>query len=493
MGDIEQALVQLLMPALERERGRVYGMKSAEAYKHDVAGPSPITAGYSHGEGGLLSFPGVDPDIFNAAVGNESILGRLPTVGTVETNPTFWTFTGVQGTTGSNKEDVCDDAPVAGLAKACLTTAVFGRYELATAQLELNRLGQRTDRADPMDLRLIGTPLGNAAGAIFGGPGPQGTPGDVLTNEISRKFWERNVAFQRLLAEQLWAGNPANNSGGGGYKEFPGFERLVNTGYVDAETNQACAAVDSVVRNFGSVRIDGSGGGDAIVNAISDIYFHLKDRARRANLMPVRWVIAMRPQLFFELTKVWPCSYLTYRCQTTTNQQVVITGEEQTRMRDEMRGGSYLVIDGERVEVVQDDAIPETDGNEAGQTLGCFASDIYFIPMSVVGGRAVTFMQYQEYNNPSLRDALTGRMVLGMIEGAFLTWPRQTNQCVQWQSKIEPRLIMRTPWLAGRLQNVLYCPTEHTRDSFPDGTYFVNGGRTNRVAQGPSYYSHWQS
>lgn len=491
MSELEQALVRLLAPAIERERGKAFGL-TVEGMKHDVTG-APITAGYSHGPGGLLTYPGVDPDIFNAAMANESILGQLPAVATVETNPTYWTFTGVQDTTGSNKVDVCDDAPVAGLAKACLTTAVFGRYELATAQLELNRLGQQIDRADPMDLRLVGTPLGNSAGGVFGGPGNPNTPGDVLTNEISRKFWERNVAFQRLLAAQLWGGNPTNNTAGGGYKEFPGFSRLVNTGYVDAETGTACASVDSLLSNFANQRIDGTGGGDAIVNAISSIWFHLNDRARRNNLTPTRWIIAMRPQLFYELTKVWPCSYLTYRCQTTTNQQVVVAGDEQTRMRDDLRRGSYLLIDGVQVEVVQDDSIPETDGNESGSfPRGCFSSDIYFIPMSVVGGRAVTFMQYQQYSNPSLRDAITGRMVLGMIEGAFLTWPRQTNQCVQWQSKIEPRLIMRTPWLAARLQNVNYCPVLHTRDSDPDGSYHVDGGRTNRNAQAPSHYAVWK-
>jgi len=488
MSELEQALVRLLAPAIERERGKAFGLRVMEGAKHDASG-GPIGAGYSHGPGGLLTYPGVDPDIFNAAVGNDSILGQLSTKATVETNPTYWTFTGVQDTTGSNKQQVCDDAPVAGLMKACLQTAVFGRYELATAQLELNRLGQQIDRADPMDLRLVGTPLANQAGGVFGGPG---NPQADLNNEVERKFWERNVAFQRLLAAQLWGGNPANNTGGGGYKEFPGFAKLVNTGYVDAETNQACAAVDSYVSSFGSVRIDGTGGGDAIVNAISNIWFHLNDRARRANLMPVRWVIAMQPQLFYELTKVWPCSYLTYRCQTTTNQQVVVSGEEQTRMRDEMRNGQYLLIDGVKVEVVLDDSVPETNGNEGAVTKGCFLSDIYFIPLSVIGGRAVTFLEYMQYANPSLLDALNGRMVLGSIDGAFLTWPRQTNQCVQWQSKIEPRLVMRTPWLAGRLTNVLYCPIQHTRDSDPDGGYFVNGGRTNRVAQGPSHFAVWK-
>ena len=65
-------------------------------------------------------------------------------------------------------------------------------------------------------------------------------------------------------------------------------------------------------------------------------------------------------------------------------------------------------------------------------------------------------------------------MILGRIEGAFLSWPRQTNQCVVWQTKVEPRLVLRTPWLAARLQNVVYCPTQHVRESFPADPYHVD-------------------
>jgi len=82
-------------------------------------------------------------------------------------------------------------------------------------------------------------------------------------------------------------------------------------------------------------------------------------------------------------------------------------------------------------------------------------------------------------------------MVLARINGAFMTWPRQTNTCFVLQSVIEPRLVLRTPYLAGRLQNVRYCPIQHTRDADPTGDYFVNGGKTSR--SGPSFYSVWQA
>jgi len=288
----------------------------------------------------------------------------------------------------------------------------------------------------------------------------------------------------------LWTGNPVNNTGGGGYKELTGLQLLVNTGYNDAETAQACPSLDSDLKNFNYRRIDAAGNGTLLVDAISTMYHFVKDLADRTGMMPVRWVFAMRAELFWEITKVWPCSYLTYRCQVTGNEQVQINAADQVRFRDEMRAGSYLLIDGERVEVVLDDGIPEaTNTTNANVTSGCFASDIYLLPMSVIGGQSSLYLEYFEYSNPSITDAL-GNLVLGRIEGAFLVWPRQTNQCVVWQEKIEPRLVLRTPWLAGRLQNVQYCPLQHTREPFPTDPYFVDGGRISR--SGPSFADIWE-
>lgn len=482
-----EALASALGPIMDRQKAQRYGV----GLKHDLT-PGPITAGYSHGPGGLLTFPGVDPDVFNATMGPKSMLGQIPTKGSVYTDPTFWTITGVTDDTGNEKNAVCDDAPIAGLMKGCLAHSVFGRYERSTAQLEINRLGQRVDRGDPLDLRMVNSPIGDL-GIFTGGAHDSNTPGNVLVNEVSRKFWERNVSMHRLLAQQLWRGSPANNSAGGGYKEMTSFPILINTGYTDVETDVACPAVDSYVKNYGYGRIDATG--SQIVAALTNVIHQLKFRADRARISPVRWVIAMRQELFYELTSIWPCSYLSYRCAVSPGMaapmQGVIDAQDAIRLRDEMRSGNYLLIDGERFEVVTDDGILELNGNSSGGNFpaGCFSSDIFVIPMSVIGGQAVTYLEYFEYQNPSLSEAL-GNMILGRIEGAFLTWPKQTNLCIQWQTKVEPRLILRTPWLAGRLQNVAYCPIEHTRDVFPDDPYFVDGGKTSRP--GPSFHDLWE-
>ena len=70
--------------------------------------------------------------------------------------------------------------------------------------------------------------------------------------------------------------------------------------------------------------------------------------------------------MFYEITEVWPCAYLTYRCTNiATGNTAFVDSAEAIRLRDEMRGnvydrtGQYLLIDGVRVPVVLDDGIAE--------------------------------------------------------------------------------------------------------------------------------------
>lgn len=481
MPDILTLLAEALGPVMEQQKGRRFGLSLAE--KHNAAAGVP-GAVYSHGPGGMLTFPGIDPVVFNASMGAISIMSEIPVMPSQYANPTYYTLTGVDDVTGAEMSAVCDNAPVAGLMRGCMTTSVFGRYERATPKLEIPRLGLLVDRADPMDIRLIGSPIGDSG--PFASVGGTAAPGDVLTNEVTRKFWERNIAMHRLLAKQFWVGNPSNNAGGGGYKEMTGLQLLVNTGYVDAETGSTCPAMDSYIVNNNYARIGASN--SSLVGILTDAVYQLSRRAERAGVAPVRWMMAMRAQMFYELTNVWPCSYLTMGCNT--DGLLRLDAQDAVRFRDEMRAGKYLLIDGQRIDVILDDGIPEKSGNDSGGSFpnGCFSSDIYILPMSIVGGQSTLFMEYLQYSNPAVEDAL-GKMVLGRIEGAWITWPRQTNMCVEWQSRIEPRLVLRTPWLASRIQNVVYCPTAHEPEPFPGDPYFGSGGASSR--QGPSYHNLW--
>lgn len=484
------------MPTLDTIDPTVLGQALAIAMKefgakHDAPG-SPSTAGFLHGEGGLLTYPGIDPNVYHTITGQlPGLMSHIPTRADRFAHPMFEVLTGIGAGSGSEKTNVCDNAPIGGVLAGCKFTAPFGRYERSTREVEINRLGLLNNRAEPMDLTLRGR-AAFGFGNLVDGSGP---PADVLTNEFNRLFWERAVEFQRLLNLQLWAGNPANNTVGGGYREFAGIDLMLSSsaGWIDAETGSACPSTAPDLKNFNCARVDQDG--DGLVNALTYMYRYVRDRAMRTGLMPVRWAFVMRADLFYEVTKVWPCSYLTYACQNPTNTALALSIDagDTIAMRDNMRTGLYLLIDGVQVPVILDDAIPfDTNTTNALVQSGCFCSDIYLLPFSVEGGsQAVLYLDYMDYRAGGVGSAVNDALGLYRVMngGAFVETVRQTNWCVVYQAKIEPRLVLRTPWLAGRLQNVGWCPLQTPPQSFPGDPYFLNGGETSRP--GPSLYSPW--
>jgi hypothetical protein len=105
----------------------------------------------------------------------------------------------------------------------------------------------------------------------------------------------------------------------------------------------------------------------------------------------------------------------------------------------------------------------------------------------------VTFWQYFDYSAgtlPAIADIRAGSYY--WTDGGRYLWHLKPplNWCVSQIAKIEPRVLLLTPHLAGRITNVVYCPLQHTRDSHPDDDYWFDGGvYTPRAV--PSYYNEW--
>lgn len=465
------------------ERRNIYGQTLK-------AVSSTPTTTWGHGNGGLFSYPGLERPVFSAMllpiVGLQSILPVRPNN---TENPVYGIFTGVTATTGSEPTGVCDDPPTAGLSKLCEHTFVWGRQSRQSRVFNLDRFGRITNRGEFLDLQL----MGNGLAVPPQNPNVPTVPGvgnapQALNNEMAKSIFELAVAWARDFARETYTGNPANNTAGGGRKYFIGLDTLINTGYRNAESNALCAAADSLVRSFGSARVDTNG--TTAVRVVTYMMRNLKYIAERAGLNPVDWVIAMRWGLFYELTEVWPIAYHTYRNTVTqANQTLFNNGADITKMRDDMRQGKYLLIDGEKVPVVIDEAITETEP-AAGQ----FESTLYFVPLTVLGNTPVTFYEHFNYDAPGA--AMEAARIFApdgsyyTTDGGRFLWHRKppTNFCVQLMALTEPRLLLLTPHLAGRLTNLRYSPLAHERDAFTDGGYFVNGGKTDRLGYGPSLY-----
>lgn len=465
-------------------------------YKAIPGGPQ---APYMFGAGGLFSVPGSEQSIISTRLSPKGIADVLPSRGSNRTDPLYPYITGFLGGSGSNPSGVCDDPMTAGPIKNCYQTAQFGRYSYQTRTFELNRLGQQSTRGEFQDLMLFNSPFAQFNSNTS--PASAAAVNNFL-NEVMIRFMEVGIMFQNTLTRQVYTGNPANNTAGGGYEEFPGLDILIGETKVDAKTGTPCPTLRSIIMDYNYNQVTSSHAG-GVVNAVTYILRSLKYNAQRMNFGETKWALSMREGLFYELTAIWPCSYLTYRCSTglVANQNIeVVNAKDAIDMRDQMRQGKYLVVDGETVPVITDDGIVEDTQTTSNRLVsGQFASDIYFIPLTVMGGTAVTFWEYFDYSGPNAAMDAISQLSSFVTESTFWSdggrflWGRKpmNNWCLQFLSKTEPRLILLTPHLAARLLNVAYTPLLHTRDALLGDPYFVDGGVTSRGAA--SDYSDWAS
>lgn len=503
---VKGGVLDQLMAELSASRGGSQFMPGQKAFTAGAGFPSGVASNpYQGGPGGLWGVAGIERDIISTRVEPRSLAGMIPARGTNNINPLYPFITGFQAPTGTNPATPCDDPMTAGPIKNCLTTAAFGRYTYKTREIDATRMGQIINRGEFQDLYVVNEPLFDAS---QGGDltQPQIPAGKMAVyNEMLVRMTELGVAFQNKLIQQVWQGNPTNNNSGGGYAEFPGLDILIATGHKDAQSGVTCPSLDSYIRDLNYARVDANG--QTLINELTYAYRYIKHNADRMNMMPVQWVIAMREELFYEVSQVWACSYATYRCNNTnmalTQAEMFVNSTDVIELRDQMRNGQFLIIDGQHVPVVFDDGIHEdSNTNNSKVTSGCFASDIYFIPLTARGGFACTYWEYFDFSGPNAMfssDGL-GSGVMPVPQGFFWTdggryaWHVQppVNWCLVWLSVVEPRLVFRTPHLAARIKNVQYCPLTHTRTPFNTDNYFVNGGNTTgRPA--PSLFAEWST
>jgi hypothetical protein len=67
-------------------------------------------------------------------------------------------------------------------------------------------------------------------------------------------------------------------------------------------------------------------------------------------------------------------------------------------------------------------------------------------------------------------------------DGIFLWAIENQKYCYKLSLKTEQRVILRTPQLSGKIQNVKYVPLQHLRSSDPDSEYWADGGVSLRGA-----------
>lgn len=431
------------------------------------------TAGaQAHGPGGLLATPGLNKQIVNAMIMPRGLSGRLPVRPSIDTNEIFAILTGLTASTGAEPTAACADWPLVGQFKACRQQHPFGQQGRTSQVLNIKYAGQITNRGEFTDNVLFGSPhMGDNTP-----PGPIDW-GKALQVEYEKKLAELYTGYFRDYSRYIYTGNPQVTAGSQGWQQYRGLDLLISTGKRDALTGVACAAADSLVVNLNGV--NASTNGNTVYSILANIVTNLERLAEQLGF-EVKWALTMRYGAFWALTQIWPCVYATSGCTTAT---VVRTSslEEQTDMRDRMRKNRYLLIEGKEYEVVVDDMI--TEEAAAGGVVGTYESDIYFVPLTA-NGEPTLFWEYFPFNQQAT--AAAAKMALSPTQFTVLQNGRflqanltPTHTCVQVEVIERPRLILLTPFLAAKLQNMRYTISIHERDALPDEPYFTNGGAVN--------------
>ena len=450
--------------------GRMLGLKAGQA------GGVP-SAQSVYGQGGLFEVAGVDRQVLTAfSLPSSSLANILPSTTSMFFNERVGLITGVGEGTGDEPDGTCDDLPGTGFTYGCFITFPFGRFGRSSSVLDLATIGQVQNRGIYTDLQVVGG-MNIQHPFVPSGAGAGTQPQQILANDYRLSLFELAVEMLRKFGRLIYTGNPANNSPGKGYMEFKGLDMLVNTNYADADNPAVhCAALDSDVRTFNANIATDPG---VFVRTLTNMVRNIEKRAEDTGLSPVELVLTMRWSAFQEITEYWPCAYATYRCQFAggaDDARLMVDVAYQEQMRQQMRDGRYLLIDGKKYRVQIDDFIIETQ-----PTNGTFQSSVYVLPLTARGVRVLT-MEHFNFDGPGAAgEVIRARQLGGWYRvtdgGRFLVWEKvPQNTCIQMSAITLPRLKLLTPHLAGRLDGVRYTPLMHEVSPWPDEPNYRSGG-----------------
>lgn len=427
---------------------------------------------YLHGPNQLLSFPGLDPDIFSVIQRPRGLARILPIRASRYEQPLFDVITSQTRPEGAPPADPCSAPPPPGMLREEAIRAPFGLLRLRTDTIDAVSLGRLKNRGEPMDLRLVNQLVASSPFV----PDPCRDP-NFVQSEIGFKMFMLGLEIERALERMVFTGNGA--MAGNGYGQFRGLEMLVNTGLIGEISGALVPALDSTVVNwsnslFSATRVV-NGRSVNMVELLSSLLFFMESRAEDTGLAPVQYVLVMPRDLFWELSAVWPCQYLTTGCETSGNtdkELIIATGAEQVNTRDDYRNRNYLMINGKPYPVIT------SEGMTQNATANGVGTDIYLLPLSAAGMQTL-YLEHFDFNNPELAAAASGMgpaQISSSNNGMFVWTYERSELCWWYSATVRPRIVLRTPWLAARIRNVVYKPVYHTYDGFLDGLYPPPGG-----------------
>lgn len=425
---------------------------------------------------GLFSDGTVRPQRFTTLVRPRSMFQAILQRGgfsrSVYDNEILEVMTGVTQASGTNATGWCGNPPTAGNGKVAKVQYGWGKWYMKTNLEALAEIGSLRNRSD------VPAQILNAA------PGDNPLIPSLLyslqdtRSVLAKELWLLGVHKERVLGKVGIQGDRTKASAAtqlGWIQEFTGLDSLIKTGYVDADTQTLAPALDSWVVNWGA-DIAATVGGSNFVQAMTDGYWTVKDRASAMDMADTEFGIFMRPEQFRPVVENWACSYATYRCSGSAGLPINQDANEVNRLRLEMQDGKYLLIDNEPVPVIFEEGIPRSS-----LSANSFFSDIYVAPLSWAG-MPLLRMEYYDMNNPYIQEFssfVDPNKARTLNEGLYIVGTRDTGLCLEYHFQSKMRLILEAPWLAFRLDDVQYTVRTGQRLADPSDTnFYADGGVT---------------
>lgn len=427
---------------------------------------------------GIFSGAGVRPSRFSALTRPDSMIAAIINSGGLTrsryTNELLEIVTGQTAGGSTNASGFCGNPPVVGNLKVMRRLFSWGSYYVKTNLDALPLIGQLRNRAD-------------VPGSIINA-GPSNNPliPDMMyrlndsQSHLQTELYKIGIDLERtseIVAVRGTSGT--DNSRTGWFAEFGGLDGQVTTGYTDSETGVSVPAADSTIISYNAdiTGTNADGTGRNFYETLRDLYRGRVVKADRVGMNGTVFAFVMRREQFERVTDVVACQSAIYNCDGGQYEEVMRNGADIQRARVEMLGGNYLLIDGMRVPVVFSDGIVFE-----GIANNTYRSDIYCVPFSWAG-QPLLRMEYFPMNNEYALEFANGfgrNNVTFLNNGMFIVGQRDTGLCVEYHFAARFRLILETPFLAGRIDNVEYSYTLDTVTAHPGESLYKNGGLTYR-------------
>lgn len=437
------------------------------------------TANALRGPGGIFSTPDLDRNIISTVVQPKGIGALLPAVPSNVNSTYYGLLTSIEDASGTEPDEVCDNALTADLKSGMLATP-WGRLQTKTETIELGEAILFNSGVGASDLQLMGSLLGDSY------VHPNVSEDNVLNNQITAQMVAASFSLGRKFNRLVWQGNPANATTGGGYKPATGFNLLVKTGHIDAETSAALPAADSTIVDGDFGEIGAASSPYDIVGELRGLMGYLESVADDT-VNGATFAIVMRPEVWSLVSDVWAAGYASELAGSVGGASLNIDAAALMSARDNMKTSKMLPIGANVYPVVTDNGIKQLTNADDGTNIpvGSYSSSIFIIPLTVAGGLPVTYFEYLDWTLAEgfLRQASVDPTAVAFWtdSGRFIWTGAQKRTCLDFQVRVDYRLILKAPHLAARIDDLLTTPAYLPRTPYSDEAGYVGGGVASRT------------